>query len=166
MQRIMSWNWIAVLAVAACVGTMLFVSPTSASAQEAARISGVSYFDEFDLCDSGSVGADFALIMTGDLEGCLYVFVESATYTSSGTYVETGRELFVSANGSFTTTYQFEAKYLDPVNLIGEIFGRCQHPIVKGSGTDRFAGVEGRIDFKDDVEAGNFPYRGSLKFPK
>jgi hypothetical protein len=35
---------------------------------------------------------------------------------------------------------------------------------VAGSGTGAFDGVRGRIDFKDDIEAGNFPYRGSLQF--
>ncbi|HUQ68038.1 MAG TPA: hypothetical protein VM165_00860 [Planctomycetaceae bacterium] len=151
------------LVTAACVGAMMMV-PMSASAQEATRISGVGYFDEFHVCDSGSVGADFALIMTGDLEGCLYVFVETAEFTPSGTYMETGTELFVGADGTFETAYQFEAKYEDPANLIGEIFGRCQHKIVEDSGTGAFDGVSGRIDFKDDIEAGDFPYRGSLKF--
>ena len=143
---------------------MMLTALAPASAQEATRISGVGYFDELDLCDSGSVGADFALILTGDLEGCLYVFVENAGFTPSGTYVESGTETFVGPNGTFETDYRFEAKYEDPANLIGEIFGRCQHKIVEGSGTGIFAGVSGRIDFKDDIEAGDFPYRGSLKF--
>ena len=78
--------------------------------------------------------------------------------------METGTEIFVSEDGTFETTYRFEAKYEDPANLVGEIFGRCQHKIVKGSGTGNFEGVTGRIDFKDDVEAGDFPYRGSLRF--
>ena len=34
-----------------------------------------------------------------------------------------------------------------------------------GSGEGAFAGVTGRLDFKDDVENGCFPYRGHLKFP-
>ncbi len=164
MQRYMSLRFSAVLAAAACVAVMLTAAPQSASAQEVTRISGVGYFDVDDECDSGSVGADFALIMTGDLVGCLYVFVETAEYTPSGTYMETGTELFVGAGGSFETEYRFEAKYEDPANLIGEIFGRCQHKIVEGSGTGVFDGVAGRIDFKDDIEAGNFPYRGSLQF--
>lgn len=163
MQRFTSWTCFAVLAAAACVGPTTTV-PTSASAQEVTRISGVGYFDEFDAGDSGSVGADYALIMTGDLEGFLYVFVETAEYTPSGTYMEKGTELFVGADGSFETAYRFEAKYEDPANLIGEIFGRCQHKIVENSGTGVFDGVSGRIDFKDDIEAGDFPYRGSLQF--
>ena len=42
--------------------------------------------------------------------------------------------------------------------------GRCQHLVLEGSGTGVFGGVTGRLDFKDDVEAGNFPYRGQLRF--
>jgi hypothetical protein len=125
---------------------------------------GVGFSDEDDVCDSGSVGADFALIMTGDLEGCLYTFIETQESSPSGTYRETGTELFVASDGAgtFETTYRFEAKYEDVANLAGEIFGRCQHPIVEGSGTGIFEGVTGRVDFKDDVEAGNLPYRGHL----
>lgn len=163
MQRVTSWNCSAVLSAAAWIAVMLIAVPTSAMAEEETRISGIGYFDETDACDSGSVGADFALILFGDLEGCLYVFVETADYTPSGTYVETGTETFVSEDGTFETVYRFEAKYEDPVTLFGEIFGRCQHKIVEGSGTGVFDGVEGRIDFKDDIEAGDFPYRGSLK---
>jgi hypothetical protein len=163
MQRLMSLKSSVAMAAAACIAAILLVTPLSASAQGAARISGVGYFDEFDVCDSGSVGADFALIMTGDLEGCLYVFVETAEFTPSGTYLETGTERFVGMDGTFETTYRFEAKYEDPANLIGEIFGRCQHKIVEDSGTGLFQGATGRIDFKDDIEAGNFPYRGSLR---
>jgi hypothetical protein len=100
----------------------------------------------------------------GDLDGCLYTFVETAESSPSGAYRETGTELFVASHGvsMFETTYRFEAKYEDVDTLSGEIFGRCQHPIVEGSGTGIFLGVSGQLFFKDDVEAGNFPYRGHL----
>ena len=112
------------------------------------------------------MGADFALIMDGDLEGCLYTFVETQESSPSGTNRETGTELFIASNGAgtFETTYRFEAKYEDVANLSGEIFGRCQHPIVEGSGTGIFEGVSGQLFFKDDVESGTFPYRGHLQF--
>jgi hypothetical protein len=155
------------LAMAVTVAAMVVVSTASspALAGGATQISGVGFFDEDDFCDSGSVGADFALIMTGDLDGCLYTFVETAESSPSGTYRETGRELFVNSEGAgtFETTYRFEAKYEDVANLSGEIFGRCQHPIVEGSGKGIYEGVSGRLDFKDDVEAGTFPYAGHLR---
>jgi hypothetical protein len=152
------------LAVVALIG-VVWTAPSPALAEGATQISGVAVLDEADECDSGSVGADFALIMDGDLQGCLYTFVESAESSPSGTYRETGTELFVASNGAgtFETTYRFEAKYEDVDNLSGEIFGRCQHPIVEGSGTGIFEGVTGRLDLKDDVEAGNFPHRGHLR---
>src|SRR5919107_3288113 len=139
----------------------LILAAPAALAGGATQISGVAFFDEADTCDSASVGADFALLMTGDLDGCLYTFVQTAQSSPSGTYRETGTELFVASDGSgtFETTYRFEAKY----GPAGEIFGRCQHPIVKGSGTGIFEGVTGILFFKDDIEAGNFPYRGHLR---
>jgi hypothetical protein len=111
------------------------------------------------------VGADFAILMTGDLDGCLYTFVQTARSSPSGTYLETGRELFVASEGAgtFETTYRFVGKYEDVANLAGEIFGRCQHPIVEGSGTGIYEGVSGRLFFKDDVEAGNSIYRSHLR---
>ena len=126
-----------------------------------------AHFDDRGECDDPEgEGANFALIMTGDLEGCLYTFVETAKPSPSGTYRETGTELFVASDSegrdTFTTTYRFEAKYEDVTDPSTEIFGRCQHPIVVGSGTGIFLGVSGQIFFKDDVEAGNFPYRGHL----
>jgi hypothetical protein len=141
-------------------------------AQGATQISGVGYFDATDACNSASQGATFAVSMTGDLEGCLYIFIDDYECSPSGTYREVGREFFVGTykgeSGSFWTTYKFEAKYegcAENGSYLGlEIFGRCQHPIVKGSGDGVFEGVTGRLDLKDDIEAGNYPYRGHLKF--
>ena len=132
----------------------------------ATQISGIGSFAGTGECTDEQ--ATFALRMTGDLEGCLYTYVENSECSPSGTYREQGRELFVGTYngvpGTFRTTYKFEAKYQDCANLIGEKVGRCQHPIVAGSGTGVFAGVTGRLDFKDDVVVGNFPYTGHLRF--
>ena len=114
------------------------------------------------------MGDDYALDMDRDLEGCLYTFVETADCSPSGTYRETGNELFVGEYngevGTFRTTYKFEAKYEDCPNLVGEIFGRCQHPIVEGSGRGVFQGVSGELFFKDDVVTGEYFYRGHLRY--
>jgi hypothetical protein len=138
----------------------------------ATQISGVGYWDATDGCNSAAQGAAFALTMTGDLEGCLYVFVDEYNCSPSGTYREVGREKFVGTYngqfGAFWTTYKFEAKYEgcspDGSYLGLEILGRCQHPVVPGSGTGVFDGVSGRLDLKDDIEAGNYPFRGHLRF--
>ena len=164
MKRRLTILALTTLALVALFSVVL-TAPSPALAGGATQISGVGVFDEDDVCDSASVGADFALIMTGDLDGCLYEFVETAQSSPSGIYLETGRDLFVASDGSgtFEMTYRFEAKYEDVANLAGEIFGRCQHPIVEGSGTGIYEGVSGRFDIKDDVEAGTFLYRGHLR---
>jgi hypothetical protein len=151
--------------VAATLLALSLAAP-AALAGGATQISGVAFLDEADTCDSASVGANYALIMTGDLEGCLYTFVGPAVSSPSGTYRETGTELFVASGGAdtFRTTYRFEAKYEDVANLSGEIFGRCQHPIVEGSGTGIYEGVSGILLFKDNVETGEFLYRGHLRY--
>ncbi|MES2645298.1 MAG: hypothetical protein V4717_00380 [Bacteroidota bacterium] len=139
----------------------------------ATQLSGISYFDATGACsDAMGAGATYALTLTGDLAGCWYVFVDEFDCSPSGTYREQGRELFVGTYngeaGSFWTGYRFEAKYEgcapDGSYLGAEIFGRCQHPIMDGSGEGVFEGVSGRFDFKDDIEAGNFPYRGHIRY--
>ena len=152
---------LALLSVAALV-------PSAVQAAGAVQISGIGYFASPDECtQTESLGATYAVLMTGDLVGCHYVFVTSSHCSPSGTYVEEGNEYFVSAtnpNDTFRTRYKFEAKYADCSNLTGEIVGRCQHPIIAGSGRGIFEGVTGRLDFKDDVAVGNFPYRGHLLY--
>ena len=168
MKRRLPILTLTTLVAVALIG-VVSTAPSPALAGGATQISGVAYFDDplDPACnDPEGVGDNYALIMTGDLEGCLYTFVETTDCSPSGTYRETGTETFVASDGvsTFKTTYKFEAKYEDCPNLVGEIFGRCQHPIVKGSGTGVFEGVSGRLDFKDEVESGTFLYRGHLRF--
>jgi len=143
---------------------------TANNSTGATQISGIGYYATSGECDLETQGAAYAIRMTGDLEGCLYAFIDDYECSPSGTYREEGREYFVGTyngqSGTFWTTYKFEAKYedCDGGPLGAEIFGRCQHPIVEGSGTGVFNGVSGQLNFKDDIEAGNFPYRGHLQF--
>jgi hypothetical protein len=139
----------------------------------ATQISGIGFYAGPSECnDPQGEGSTYDLIMTGDLEGCHYVFVEtgvcSAGGVSGGVYRETGTETFVGAyngtSGTFRTTYLFTGRYTDCATLTGEIVGRCQHPIVAGSGDGVFEGVTGRLDMKDDIENGNFPYRGHFRW--
>ena len=143
----------------------------NASNSGSMQIAGIGFYATANECDYEGLGAAYAIRMTGDLEGCLYAFIDDFECSPGGTYREEGREYFVGTYngqpGSFWTSYKFEAKYEGCSNgspLGAEIFGRCQHPIVEGSGTGVFSGVTGRLDFKDDIEAGNFPYRGHLRF--
>jgi hypothetical protein len=147
------------------------IATTANKGSGATQISGMGSYAATGECNAeAGQGASFALTLTGDLNGCVYVFVDNFECSPSGTYREEGREYFVGTYngqpGTFRTTYKFEAKYehCDGGPLGAEIFGRCQHPIVAGSGTGVFGGVTGQLNYKDDIEAGNFPYRGYLQF--
>lgn len=148
----------------------LFSFVSLVSAEGSTRISGIGYFPEEGECGQvEELGADFANKMEGDLQGCLYVFVDadSIRETPGGVYIERGSEIYVGSgeegdDGSFETTYLYTAKFTED----GQQFGRCQHPIVAGRGSGDYAGATGRIDFKDTIEDGaavNFPYTGNLK---
>jgi hypothetical protein len=147
----------------------VLATPSPTRAGGATQISGLGAYAAAGQCtDPEGAGADYALIMTGAFSGCHYAFVESSRCSAGGAYFETGTETFVGTYngefGTFRTNYVFTATYQDCPNFVGEIAGRCQHPIVDGSGTGIFEGVSGRFDMKDDVEAGDFPYRGHLSF--
>ena len=168
MKRRLTILALTALAMVALISVSLAV-PAPALAGGATQISGIAFPTVPGECtDPQGQGSDFAVKMTGDLVGCLYTSVETAECSPSGTYNETGAEIFVGLyngeTGTFRTTYRFTAKYDDCPNLTGEIIGRCQHPITAGSGEGVFEGVSGRLDLKDDIEAGNFPYRGHLRY--
>jgi hypothetical protein len=139
----------------------------------ATQISGVGFYAQAGECDPGlTQSVSYVVKMTGDLEGCLYATIEDYECSPSGTYREEGSEYFVGTYkgepGTFRTTYKFEAKFegcaVGGAPLGAEIFGRCQHPIVTGSGDGVFEGVSGQLNFTDDVVEIKFPYRGHLRF--
>ena len=81
----------------------------------AAQLSGIGYFAEAGECDVPSQGAAYAVRMTGDLQGCLYTFVDEFECSLSGTYREIGREYFVGTyngvSGTFWKAYKFKEKF-------------------------------------------------------
>ena len=142
------------------------------------QISGIGVFDTAGtICPGPPAGYDDfvsypPIVLTGDLVGCWYTKVESVTDhgAPSGIYLESGREVFVGSfdggpTGLFTTIYRFESKWQPDVSSGVEVVGRCQHPIVTGSGFEGFDGVTGRLDFKDVVADGSYVYRGHLRMP-
>lgn len=133
------------------------------------QISGVGVLDAAGECGPPPSGYedfdDFTMVLTGDLDGCWYSRIETTKTTPSGVYLESGEEVFVGSlnggpEGTFATTYKFESKWDTDGS---EIHGRCQHPIVAGSGTGAFEGATGRVDFKDEVTTGQYFYRGHVK---
>jgi hypothetical protein len=148
------------------------LAPLSAPASAATtQVSGVGVFDAAGECGLPPSGYedfdDFTMVITGNLDGCWYTRVDTARSTPSGVYLETGEEVFVGSlnggsEGTFTTTYKFESKWAPDVSTGSEVHGRCQHPIVAGSGTGGFEGATGRVDFKDEVTTGQYFYRGHI----
>ena len=156
------------------VGGLLVALSTPANAATN-QISGVAVLDTTGACPPPPVGyedfTDFTQVMTGDLDGCWYTNIETTKDNGapSGVYIESGKEIFVGSlnggpDGTFSTTYKFESKWDPDVSTGSEVHGRCQHPIVAGSGTGGFEGVTGRLDFKDEVTTGQFFYRGHISF--
>jgi len=132
------------------------------------QLSGTAFLNpsKGDPCPENPAYIDYdPIVMTGSLDGCWYTHIETKRTTQGGVYLETGQELFVGSlnggrTGTFTTTYKFEAK-LDAAG--SEVRGRCQHPIVAGSGTGGFAGATGRVDFKDIIgHPTTYEYRGHI----
>ena len=128
------------------------------------QISGEGVFDAGGACNE--IPSVFTMVLTGDLVGCLYTHeYEVVQNTPGGVYSEGGTGGFIGCLagttkcGTLDTTYKFTAKY----GPNGQIHGRCQHPITYGTGD--FAGITGRLDFKDDVQTGIADYRGHIKLP-
>lgn len=114
----------------------------------------------------------FANAMAGSLIGCWYTDTFKITLRKpNGIVHATGTEHFVGCldthrarhctradpTGTLALTATFELKF-DPAG--NEIWGRCQHPIVSGTGDFRKA--TGRINFKDIVTNGTARYRGHI----
>jgi hypothetical protein len=149
---------------------LVLLMPSAALAAGATQFSGIAYWPSEGQCTGGAGLEDFSyvVVMTGDLQGCHYTFVDWSSCSPGGAYNETGHEVFVGTYkgqaGTFETTYRFTAKYNNCTDF-QELQGRCQHPIVDGSGTGVFEGMTGRLDMRDNTVAGvalDFPYRGHL----
>ena len=150
------------------------VAKAADGAEAAPRLSGRAYFDAVQCPSPPADYEDFTsypgLVMTGSLEGCWYTKVITSKETPSGVYLESGEEVFVGSLdgapvGTFATTYAFESKWDPDVSSGVELRGRCQHPIVKGSGTGAFEGATGRLDFKDIIgDPVTYVYRGHISF--
>jgi len=166
-------------AAALLILPMLTVLAMPASAQGNTQISGTAIGDTSGECPGAPMGGftDFTIVLEGDLLGCLYTEIGSGKFTPGNGYEERGREVIeacldLNGNGmpdgaepcgTFETTYHFTSKWEGEPFASPQINGRCQHPIVWGSGTDDFTGASGRLDFKDDVAEGDFDWKGHIK---
>lgn len=172
-----------VLAIALAV-MMALAAPAGAAGKGKGAVQMSGLGEDLGECAdvTAEVGAfnpdeNFDITMTPDpdaewtLDGCLRQFFGPGQESASGVYKERGIEVFVGElvyqgaggemrwEGTFETTYLFTAK--------ADQFGRCQHPITAGSGTEELAGITGRMNFVDDLDADpvNFPWTGHAKLP-
>lgn len=142
----------------ACVLASLVLTGGSAALATGDKSIFVSGNSTFSAC--GVQGSDYAILLTGDLEGCLSTFVqgfkcrELADYDF---YSERGREVFIGTlhgkQGRFTTDYTFDGAYAkgfcQSFDASLEVGGGCIHKIQRGSGAFRKA--EGVITFIDVI---------------
>ena len=139
--------------------------------------------------DCGLPGSDWALLLTGDLEGCWSGFVQGFRCKEAQGYdlgFEVGREVFVGKfrgkQGRFRTTYLVEAAYAEgfcqSLDFTQEVGGGCTHKVIGGSRV--FADAKGLIKFIDVIAgvtgdpvtgefnagtgANNFLYYGRIGF--
>ena len=151
------------VAVTLLSATIVIGWASPSSADGATQVSGLGMPAPCD--DAEYADADYAIGMTGDLEGCIYGYITDSRLHPSGTYQEYADETFVGSYGALTGTFELTEFFTAKFDADGnQVWGRCKHPIVAGSGTGDFEGVTGRLDFKDDVEAGNAPFKGHLRF--
>ena len=154
---------------------MLFVSASSVAAAPATvmgntQISGVGVFTSTTECPADSPNVYPPIKMTGGLVGCWYTDkVEVVLTTVSGAYQERGEETFIgclsdgTTCGSFRTEYKFTARYAADGPELSELHGHCEHKLVSGTGD--FAGILGQVNFKDNVQTGEFFYAGHYQLP-
>ena len=139
--------------------------------------------------DCGLPGSDWAISLTGDLEGCWSAYTKEFKCLELDDYdlgIEKGREVFVGTykgqQGRLRTTYTVEAAYAkgfcQSLDFTLEVAGGCTHKISGVSGV--FDDAKGLIKFLDvitgvtgdpvtgEFQAGtggnNFPYYGRIDF--
>jgi hypothetical protein len=159
-------------ASAAVVLAMFFVFSVSVYAADGqggrTRVSGDSVFS-----DCG----EYALEMSGDLNGCLDIIPQRYTCEEVGdiaVYREWGEEFFRDEDGvsTFETKYDLEgiytAGFCETFDFTTQLAGGCDHKVLKGRG--KFRGANGIITFYDIIPdpgvsgASNFIYHGDVKY--
>lgn len=151
-----AWRNARILAVGALATVaMAHGGAALATGDRSTAISGNSTFS-----DCGAPGSDLALMMTGDLQGCLSVFIQDYScreLRDFDHYQEYGREAFAGTwrgkRGRFTTDYVVDAAYAkgfcQSLDYSLEVSGSCIHHVRGRSGA--FAGAEGVFTLFDVI---------------
>jgi hypothetical protein len=162
--------------IAAALGLTATATPSVAVDAARTAVSGTFVFDADGACPGPPSGyedfTDYPVVVSGDLEGCWYTKIDEARdLRPSGIHLEVGREVFVGSvrggpEGTFSTAYNWQSKWDPDIATGTEVWGHCQHLIVRGSGTGGLQDVTGlilRTDVAPDATVGS--YRGSLHQP-
>jgi hypothetical protein len=171
------------------IGTLIAVITANANAALATSGASIAISGNSTYAPCGTAGSDFALLMTGDLEGCLSIRVQSYTCKEMhgfAHYTERGQESFVGTlrgkHGRFSTSYTVDAAYAtgfcQSLDYSLELSGSCIHKIHGVSGV--FADAEGVFTLFDVITnvtgdpgsgafvagsgANNFLYNGRIRF--
>lgn len=137
------------------LGMAAMATGNATGSEKTVAISGNSIF-----ANCGAAGSDFALQMSGDLKGCLSIFIQNITckeLNGFDHYIERGREAFVGKwkgkQGRFTTRYTVTAAYAqgfcDSLDYSLELSGSCIHHVEGRSGV--FADVDGVFTLFDVI---------------
>lgn len=141
-------------------GALATVAMAHGSAALASGDRGIAVSGNSTFSDCGAAGSDLALSMTGDLTGCLSVFIEDYVckeLPDFDHYQEYGRESFAGAwrgkRGRFTTDYVVNAAYAkgfcQSLDYSLQVSGSCIHHVRGRSGA--FADAEGAFTLFDVV---------------
>lgn len=154
-----------ILALLTTAALLIVGSPAMAAGS--IQVSGQTADVTCDTPPEGFEAYDYAFAIEGDLTGCVYGIITVARFhEGSGTYQEVADEIFDGywngEHGTVEMTENYTAK-AGADNLTGLYFARCKHPFVAGSGTGVFDGATGRLDFKDDTDAGTAEYKGHVR---
>ena len=182
--RLTKSRWAAAAILVLVVALLGFVPPVNAHNDHVrTNISGNATPAGPTDCPARGAGA---IVLTGDLAGCLIFFPRGAKCEELDGFVryrEWGREVFIGTydgeRGRFRTRYNIDATYSqnacadvekeDFDTFFGkQLTGGCEHRIKAGTGQGVFEGVGGVINFFDVIPtapgyASNFYYAGVLR---
>ena len=123
-------RWLRAATVSAVVVATALVVLVATATAGTTQVSGPSmYADCTPPASAGTAPSDTGdypvLNLDGSLDGCWYTYISEAKGNPSGTYQETGTELFVgcldgTTCGRFTTTYMFTGKFAGTAVLRGD----------------------------------------------
>ena len=159
-----------VVATVAAMAVSLLAAPVSAApAAKNVHFSGVGIPGgpgDYGCTANPDGVPTYVILMTGDLEGCIYGYELSYKELPNGIFQTRDHEYFFGTFNGKSGSWEMDEHFTSKWNADGsQKYGRCQHPIIKGTGTGDFTGVTGRVDFKDDVDLGVANYRGHVKIP-